>query len=409
MIIKIMFTTTASPYSIATSTPVPWYDIQYSDPAVNTTVAECNTPSPSSTFTADGAAQCISKMGMNATCISSSASIAGAAKLGPFSASDQAAYSEQSGCENEALVYNAYQTDTNITNCIQNSSTTSSTTTAANVNKFSSEYCVFCGGNAGNGIVVGAACPSSCPADTSCDLSQVNTENITIENTMSTTYSDVISNMISQSIQQIASIAQNETTGTGNVEQGGKSANVSSISKDASTTNDNINTVVTNILNDFTDTNSITFQCGSPAFFNSVTGVQTPAWSNCIGCLPVSQMNSSSILVNNIINSGFTTGIANTSLASILQSTSVSQTTDNKASTGASFYTSHFWLYICLTILGVVLILGLVKVIPQFMKKGNSSRSTSSSSKSTPPSSKSIPPASSKSIPISTTSTPIPS
>ena len=366
--------TTIAPITFTPSSN--WNTLDYGDPAVNTNITTCTqTTAPPSSFTTDGAQQCMTAMGMDTTCSSASASISGKVSAGLFgSVSAGAAASGQTGCENEALIYNQYQSDTNICNCLSNNTSITSTTTSSSANSFTSEQCVFCEGNNSNGMscTAGGTCPPSVP----CAINQSNASKVTIENNLSTQYTLALTNMISDSLNQVASSTQSSTTGTGNVAQGGKSSSVSSISAIDNQTNTQINDALYNLMDNFTSNNEILLQCGSPQVIIPATDtsptVIVPAVSQCFGCVPIDQMNSSSILVNNIINTGFTTGITNSSLSSITQSGTSSQTNDNKQSTGQSSGNG----YIIWIILGVVIIAGIIAGVVKARQAGAAATAT---------------------------------
>lgn len=365
--------TTIAPISFTPSSN--WNTVDYGDPAVNSNITTCTqTTAPPTSFTKDNAQQCMTAMGMDTTCSSFSASVAASISAGLFgSASAQAAVSGQTGCENEALIYNQYQSDTNICNCLSNNTSITSTTTNSSANSFTSNYCVFCEGNNSNGVscTQGGTCPPSVP----CEINQSNASKVKIENNLSTQYTLALTNMISDSLNQVASSTQTSTTGTGNVAQGGKSASISSISAIDNQTNTQINDALYDLMNNFTSNNQILLQCGSPQVIIPATDtsptVVVPAVSQCFGCVPIDQMNSSSILVNNIINTGFTTGITNSSLSSILQSGTSSQSNDNKASTGISNNKWYIWL-----IVGIIIIVAIIAGIFKARQKASATATT---------------------------------
>ena len=376
--------TTSSPLQATTSAPsyTPYYATDYGDPTVNSTVSSCAS-STTPTFSPSGAAQCMNALGMGTSCITESASVSAAATSWVGSVAAGASESASYGCENMGLVYNKYQTDVDVSNCIVNSTTTTSETTSSDANILTFNYCTECGGT----TTQGQQCPSSTACESQgssgCAITQSNTSSITSQNDFTVSYSDALTDMITQSIDQAASLAQSESTASGTTENGGKTADISSITSSSDQTNTQINDAITNIIQSYSDSNEVTFNCGAV----------TPAglFTSCLGCVDISQMNNSKLMSTSIVQAGFATAISNTSISEALQAGS---TTQDSTSTGNQAVPDMFTsstaktLYIVLGVVGIVLIIAVVGYLyKRSQQKPSTSTSTSSTSTSTSPTS----------------------
>jgi hypothetical protein len=280
--------------------------------------------------------------------VAESVSAAASTWVGSVSAGQSASASY--GCNNMGLVYNKYQTDVDVTNCIVNSTTNTSETTSSNANALTFNYCAYCGGS----TTQGQKCPSASDCESQgasgCAITQNNTSSITTQNEFTTTYSDALTSMITQSIDQAATSAQTESTGAGSTESGGKTADISSITSSTNETNTQINDAINNIIQSYSNSNTITFNCGAV----------TPAglFTSCLGCIDISQTNNSKLMSTSIINAGFSTAISNTSITEALQTGATSQTSTDTGSTAVSdMFTSSTakTLYIVIGIVVIVL------------------------------------------------------
>jgi len=281
-------------------------------------------------------------------------SVSAAASTWVGSASAGQSASASYGCNNMGLVYNKYQTDVDVTNCIVNSTTNTSETTSSNANALTFNYCAYCGGS----TTQGQTCPSASDCESQgspgCAVTQSNTSSITTQNEFTTTYSDALTSMITQSIDQAATSAQTESTSGGSTESGGKTADISSITSSTNETNTQINDAINNIIQSYSNSNTVTFNCGAV----------TPAglFTSCLGCIDISQTNNSKLMSTSIINAGFSTAISNTSITEALQTGATSQSsTDTGSSAVSDMFTSStaITLYIVIAVV-VFLIAGLI-------------------------------------------------
>ena len=306
-------------------------------------VQACATPGPSN-FSEDGAAQCAAALGMGATCENAAVAYAAGASASGFGASASASVSASAGmskgCNNMALMYQNYQQTNNTVNCINNSSSASTNVQTSQVNSITIDNCALCGGMNSNDVPCPPCyvpCPpnattgliptdTKCPSTTCGNISQQNIASVSVTTGLTAQYSNAISNLVSQNLAQTTAALQTTETGSGSTSTGSKSRSDASTKISANATNQQMNTAISDAITNTTQGNTLHIKCG--------TGDRI----NCFGCSSLSQVNTATVLVSNIVNVGMTTSMSTSGTFSTLQQATTSQASKSTGADAAFAY-----------------------------------------------------------------------
>jgi len=321
---------------------------------------------PVTNFTPNNAQAMAQAMGMGTTCTSSSvADDAQAHANGLFSsvgASNDTEASQQSGCENQSLLYSAFQQATNTANCIMTAITNDESISTSHANFLTISNCPGTPGSTIPTQYGEIVCAPWQPLPEQTCLSQENGGTVNATLNVSSDVAQAITNATQTNLTQALSNMQKTVTGQGAEAEGGKSIEDITAELQTNTVNqnmyNNVNSLLTNVVQD----NNLVLDCGG-------------------GCLPcIQQGNQVNVVAQNMVQSAINTAFNTAGVTTDVQNLTSAQTSESQG-VPPPWWPSNNVGEIIGIILAAIIVIALLGFLGHTLMKGSGASPSSPSAK----------------------------